>query len=81
MLGELFSETCERASAAASRSQERVGVKGRSRGGVAGGWNASCQSLVTWYIPGQTVQTAAPQALTEPLKASTYSQPLRLDAA
>jgi hypothetical protein len=39
--------------------------KGGSRGGVAGGWNAACQSLVTWYIPGQIVQTAAPQALTE----------------
>ena len=32
---------------------------------MAGGWNAACQSLVKWYIPGQIVQTAAPQALTE----------------
>jgi hypothetical protein len=39
--------------------------KGGSRGGVAGGWNAACQSLGKWYIPGQIVQTAAPQALTE----------------
>ena len=44
---------------------------------MAGGWNAACQSLVTWYIPGQIVRTAAPQALTNSLKASTYSQPLR----
>ena len=25
------------------------------QGGVAGGWNAECESLMTWYIPGQIV--------------------------
>ena len=34
-------------------------MKGRSRGGVAGGWNAACQSLMTWYVPGQSVGSAA----------------------
>ena len=78
---ELFSETCDERALPLVGSRSESVWKGGSRGGVAGGWNAACQSLVTWYIPGQTVQTAASQALTEPLKASTYSQPLRLDAA
>jgi hypothetical protein len=77
----LFSETCDERALPLVGSRSESVWKGGSRGGVAGGWNAACQSLVTWYIPGQTVQTAASQALTEPLKASTYSQPLRLDAA
>ena len=77
----LFSETCDERALPLVGSRSESAWKGGSRGGVAGGWNAAYQSLVTWYIPGQTVQTAASQALTEPLKASTYSQPLRLDAA
>ena len=61
----LFSETCDERALPLVGSRSESVWKGGSRGGVAGGWNAACQSLVKWYIPGQIVQTAAPQALTE----------------
>jgi hypothetical protein len=65
LVEKLFSETCDERALPLVGSRSESVWKGGSRGGVAGGWNAACQSLVTWYIPGQIVQTAAPQALTE----------------
>ena len=51
-------ETCDARALPLVGGESESVWKGGSRGGVAGGWNAACQSLVTWYIPGQTVQTA-----------------------
>ena len=41
------------------RPAERVLVPRRGPGGGASGWNAACQSLSTWYTPGQVVVSAA----------------------
>ena len=51
-----FSETCDERALPLVGSRSESAWKAGSRGGVAGGWNAAGQSLVTWYIPGQTVQ-------------------------
>ena len=52
-----FSETCDaRALPLVGRRSESV-RKERSRGGVASGCNAACQSPKTWYILGQIVVT------------------------
>ena len=55
-----FSETCDaRARPLVDGGGESI-RKGGSPGGVAGGWNVSCQSLRACYIPEQRVPAAPP---------------------
>jgi hypothetical protein len=56
----LFSETCDARALPLVGGGGELMWKGGSRGGVAGGWNASCQSLRTCYIPEQRVPAAPP---------------------
>ena len=64
----LFSETCDERALPLVGSRSESVWKGGSRGGVAGGWNAACQSLVKWYIPGHPL-------LSPPVEFNHWNQP------
>ena len=63
-----FSETCDERALPLVGSRGESVWKGGSRGGVAGGWNAACQSLVKWYIPGHPL-------LSPPAEFNHWNQP------